>query len=154
MATNQDMRSICSLIFYIMTCVVLQIYTCHIQCTSTRYLYNALHTCAMRCTVLVISFISLTLLLLDSQCPFIFGRYLFLSVSSFLIFPFSNFPSSSLLCFSNILSVFSPIISSSIAIFRSFLGNEFGNSTQDSGLKIKIDVVLYEEHNDGRKALG
>lgn len=45
-------------------------------------------------------------------------------------------------------------MSPSIEIFKSVLGNDFGKSAKDHGLKVNTNVVLYEELDCGPKIMG
>lgn len=45
-------------------------------------------------------------------------------------------------------------MSPTIAFFQSVLGNEFGKSAKDSGLKVYTDVILYKELEGRSKVVG
>lgn len=52
------------------------------------------------------------------------------------------------------LPVFSHIIPLTIALLKSVLSSDFGESTRDSGLNVTTNFVLYEKRDDGFKAEG
>lgn len=141
-ATLRDIQIIRSLTSYIMSYAILRICTLNIQCTSTQYRDSGLLT--VLCVARSCSFISFPrVVLTEIRLPFShFPKPYSIAVfvSNYCSFHFVSLTSS--LCFFTFQFIFSLVMSWSIAFCNPVLGNDFGKSAKDDGLKIDTDIVL------------